>query len=465
MPAGNGEPEIIFSWPPARFYANEIQEQQQQSGQLFSAGARLANHDDGSYFADEFAKLAQSVRTSPSGRTESGETARNGEPGTIQDGRNTSCTRRFRSKHTLTTHGMLRSIETVLIPYGTVMLACYNTTYVQTMSRNHASSFGSDFGTPSSQGRDMAIPQQVNYQSPSASSTNKRVKAEAHLVHPDSPAWPSANSAASSSSAPVSAVQEYSGSPASDHHAWPNSATTGRFRHGSVSTATSQNRMDSISPETNHAPHLPAGKRKSTAEMSTSNGAAASQSHEMPSPLSIGRNRNDSLGASSFEGGGSLGSNSAGPSAGGGGGEKRCTSCGTANSPEWRKGPTGQKTLCNACGLRFSRSVTRQQKNEEKAKGAATTTGSTSTSHSNNGPRSLANKATPAGLVSSGGYKPPIAPYYPGSQMPARRDPGSDQPPPSGGYGGYTAMQIHSMGWGSPPRGGDGSGNHQQHKQ
>jgi hypothetical protein len=27
-----------------------------------------------------------------------------------------------------------------------------------------------------------------------------------------------------------------------------------------------------------------------------------------------------------------------------------CTDCGTLDSPEWRKGPNGPKTLCNACG-------------------------------------------------------------------------------------------------------------------
>ncbi|KAG8937283.1 hypothetical protein FRC02_000053 [Tulasnella sp. 418] len=37
-------------------------------------------------------------------------------------------------------------------------------------------------------------------------------------------------------------------------------------------------------------------------------------------------------------------------------GVQRCITCGTVNSPEWRKGPSGKKELCNACGLRFSRS-------------------------------------------------------------------------------------------------------------
>ncbi|KAI5255320.1 hypothetical protein E4T42_02026 [Aureobasidium subglaciale] len=35
--------------------------------------------------------------------------------------------------------------------------------------------------------------------------------------------------------------------------------------------------------------------------------------------------------------------------------EYLCTDCGIANSPEWRRGPCGPKTLCNACGLRWSK--------------------------------------------------------------------------------------------------------------
>lgn len=35
--------------------------------------------------------------------------------------------------------------------------------------------------------------------------------------------------------------------------------------------------------------------------------------------------------------------------------EHVCTDCGTLDSPEWRKGPTGPKTLCNACGLRWAK--------------------------------------------------------------------------------------------------------------
>ena len=32
--------------------------------------------------------------------------------------------------------------------------------------------------------------------------------------------------------------------------------------------------------------------------------------------------------------------------------EKRCVHCGTSRTPQWREGPAGPKTLCNACGVR-----------------------------------------------------------------------------------------------------------------
>ncbi|KAG5363375.1 Cutinase gene palindrome-binding protein [Yarrowia sp. B02] len=45
-------------------------------------------------------------------------------------------------------------------------------------------------------------------------------------------------------------------------------------------------------------------------------------------------------------------------------GDYICTECGTMNSPEWRKGPQGRKTLCNACGLRWSKQAKKQQQQQ-----------------------------------------------------------------------------------------------------
>lgn len=35
------------------------------------------------------------------------------------------------------------------------------------------------------------------------------------------------------------------------------------------------------------------------------------------------------------------------------GGVRRCSHCGVQKTPQWRAGPEGAKTLCNACGVRF----------------------------------------------------------------------------------------------------------------
>ncbi|KAJ3180111.1 blue light receptor [Irineochytrium annulatum] len=48
-----------------------------------------------------------------------------------------------------------------------------------------------------------------------------------------------------------------------------------------------------------------------------------------------------------------------------------CRRCGTTTSPEWRKGPEGPKTLCNACGLAHSK---KQRKDLTTTQGAAAAT-------------------------------------------------------------------------------------------
>lgn len=37
--------------------------------------------------------------------------------------------------------------------------------------------------------------------------------------------------------------------------------------------------------------------------------------------------------------------------------DRRCTSCNTSVTPEWRRGPLGPKSLCNACGLQYAKTL------------------------------------------------------------------------------------------------------------
>ena len=43
-----------------------------------------------------------------------------------------------------------------------------------------------------------------------------------------------------------------------------------------------------------------------------------------------------------------------------------CTHCGSTSTPEWRKGPLGKNTLCNACGLQFAKNLKRHQQCKDK---------------------------------------------------------------------------------------------------
>ncbi|KAI0078118.1 hypothetical protein K474DRAFT_1576588, partial [Panus rudis PR-1116 ss-1] len=47
-----------------------------------------------------------------------------------------------------------------------------------------------------------------------------------------------------------------------------------------------------------------------------------------------------------------------------------CVTCGRTDSPEWRKGPLGPKTLCNACGLRWAKKEKERLRNGGRGGGS-----------------------------------------------------------------------------------------------
>ncbi|KAJ5210314.1 PAS fold-3 [Penicillium cf. griseofulvum] len=52
--------------------------------------------------------------------------------------------------------------------------------------------------------------------------------------------------------------------------------------------------------------------------------------------------------------------------------EKFCAMCSTKNTPEWRRGPSGNRDLCNSCGLRWAKQVRGQAQAQAAASSSAT---------------------------------------------------------------------------------------------
>jgi hypothetical protein len=51
----------------------------------------------------------------------------------------------------------------------------------------------------------------------------------------------------------------------------------------------------------------------------------------------------------------------------------RCHSCNISETPEWRRGPDGARTLCNACGLHYAKLARKQQENRGMSNNLLTT--------------------------------------------------------------------------------------------
>lgn len=54
--------------------------------------------------------------------------------------------------------------------------------------------------------------------------------------------------------------------------------------------------------------------------------------------------------------------------------EKSCAMCHTKNTPEWRRGPSGNRDLCNSCGLRWAKQVRNQGQTASKTTATETAT-------------------------------------------------------------------------------------------
>ena len=57
-------------------------------------------------------------------------------------------------------------------------------------------------------------------------------------------------------------------------------------------------------------------------------------------------------------------------------GMKCCTKCGATKTPQWREGPYGPKTLCNACGVKRTRKLRAEQEGQKRRRTSSSVKGS-----------------------------------------------------------------------------------------
>lgn len=84
-------------------------------------------------------------------------------------------------------------------------------------------------------------------------------------------------------------------------------------------------------------------------QSSSSSSTSSSSSSDFPTPAHISTGGVSSSSSSRKKAVSAASEASAGVE----GGVRRCTHCASEKTPQWRTGPRGPKTLCNACGVRY----------------------------------------------------------------------------------------------------------------
>ncbi|KAL5526027.1 hypothetical protein ACEPAG_7365 [Sanghuangporus baumii] len=340
--------DLIISWPPDSALA--------QDGYVDSVGNTLA-------------QLAQQVQLGYSAGNEDGDDAR------------TSCTRRYKSVQTVKLHTVSGSkilqVESILIPHGTIIFACHKVSDAYLNLYPSITDY-QDIRTPDSAFQDVEGskgPDFVNSTLPSphqelVSHTYVRHWVDQQLqaqIHQDSQSWDVSRNMPSASSSTHDHI-EYSivdSRTQANQYEWQNGSRPAEKR-APIDTANKAGAQPSsavILSSCESSGTVPSSTT-STTILTThiSDNKSPSPSHDTEtassSKVKLARDRVSSHGRSQGT-----------PPTGVNG----CAHCQIKHSPEWRKGPSGKKDLCNACGLRFSRSraktegvVSRKRKNKDK---------------------------------------------------------------------------------------------------
>ncbi|KAH0832943.1 hypothetical protein J3R83DRAFT_11915 [Lanmaoa asiatica] len=316
--------KVLFSWPPdsSHEYSNKPS-------------------------AREFAKRASAVQTS-----------------THDSSAKTSCTRRWRIVGTMPT--VVGEVESVFIPHGTIMFACHT---IQNGPRNSTAT--SVHPSYANRAQDSYAPHhtqhpyevsQSSYTLPPVNAPSPSYGLVGSLPSYSSPSW--SNHPDSSSFLNYNRWPQ-SSSPTHTLSALPTSCSLRETPYGTQASnrpPESPNYGDTRGPQHSYQPTPSPDVDYADGHRPDNIGLSISSPDVVPPPrhrVSPGSAREPVSGRNSNRPVGIL----------------RCTSCKVTSSPEWRKGPSGKKELCNACGLRYARSrakkeghvATTQRRKKEKA--------------------------------------------------------------------------------------------------
>ncbi|TRM65125.1 hypothetical protein BD626DRAFT_567963 [Schizophyllum amplum] len=248
----------------------------------------------------------------------------------------TSCTRRFRSMQTMP--GIGADVESIFIPHGSIVFACHKVNAPSRASSTPTSMQA--YGQPAYTAGQQHQPPYYD-----GSSNGYGLPPPPLSVNP--PAGPfipasQPNSAASASYSPQRWSQP--GEPSGSYTQWQGQPG----QSGSQPPSSIDHQRAGTYPPQGQP--WPAGGQPVYADGSYQ--GTPDGDSEVPPPkrrVSPGQTRESSAG----KGGANGGNRPVGVI--------KCSSCKTTSSPEWRKGPSGKKELCNACGLRFARSRAKKE--------------------------------------------------------------------------------------------------------
>ncbi|KAJ7104205.1 hypothetical protein B0H15DRAFT_942207 [Mycena belliarum] len=327
----------------------------------------------------DFAKLVEDVQIGPGAPT--GNEAK------------TSCTRRYKALQTMP--AVAGEVESIFIPHGSVIFACHK---VNSPSRSTAT-------TPTNM-------QQIAYNAPSYTGQTPYYESPGLSYPSSAPSAPYnylSQSAQSSPSIPApysprwSQPQGEQQPPSTYGGQWPSSShqghTTSNLRSGSYPPPQGQ-QWPSQPPSYNETPN-PNGPTFQRPLSPTYGYGSPPDENTSPGTDVVPPPRRRVSPGSTRE--------SAGPGRGGNRptGVLKCSSCKATTSPEWRKGPSGKKELCNACGLRYARSRAKkegtQAQRKRKEKGAVVKRGASATPPSSSGSYSAIRRNYDDGSFSSAG--------------------------------------------------------------